>query len=63
MVPAGNTQTPGDKWPFRGEIVFNNVKLRYRPEAPLALNDINVDIRPGEKIGIVGRTGAGKLVI
>ncbi|KAK3787714.1 hypothetical protein RRG08_031943 [Elysia crispata] len=60
VVPAGNTQTPGDKWPFRGEIVFNNVKLRYRPEAPLALNDINVDIRPGEKIGIVGRTGAGK---
>ncbi|GFR84980.1 multidrug resistance-associated protein 5 [Elysia marginata] len=56
----GNTQKPGDKWPFRGEVVFNNVKLRYREAAPLALDDINVEIHPGENIGIVGRTGAGK---
>lgn len=39
---------------------FRNVCLRYRSQLPLALNDVTFDIHPGEKIGIVGRTGAGK---
>ena len=34
--------------------------MRYRPGLPLALKQINVSIQTGEKIGIVGRTGAGK---
>ena len=59
-MSAANTQKPGDKWPFRGEIVFNNVKLRYRENTRLALNDINFEICPGERVGIVGRTGAGR---
>ncbi|GFN86327.1 multidrug resistance-associated protein 5, partial [Plakobranchus ocellatus] len=59
-IPPENTQKLAAKWPFRGEIVFNNVKLRYRENTPLALKDINFVINPGERIGIVGRTGAGK---
>jgi len=41
-------------------VTFRNVCLRYRSQLPLALNDVSFDIHPGEKIGIVGRTGAGK---
>ena len=36
------------------------MSVRYRPGLPLALDSINFKINPGEKIGIVGRTGAGK---
>ncbi|EQC24811.1 ATP-binding cassette, subfamily C (CFTR/MRP), member 5, partial [Saprolegnia diclina VS20] len=39
---------------------FENVSFRYKPNDPLVLKDLNFDIRSGEKIGIVGRTGAGK---
>lgn len=39
---------------------FQDVQLRYRPELPLVLKGISFDIKPGEKVGIIGRTGAGK---
>jgi len=47
-------------WPTRGRISFRDVTMRYRPSLPLALTNITFDISPQEKIGIVGRTGAGK---
>ncbi|KAK5640037.1 hypothetical protein RI129_010848 [Pyrocoelia pectoralis] len=47
-------------WPERGQILFHNVTLRYSPEDPLVLNRINVVIKSCAKIGVVGRTGAGK---
>ncbi|KAK0636181.1 P-loop containing nucleoside triphosphate hydrolase protein [Bombardia bombarda] len=47
-------------WPEKGEIVFDNVEMRYRDGLPLVLQGLSMHIRGGERIGIVGRTGAGK---
>jgi ATP-binding cassette, subfamily C (CFTR/MRP), member 1 len=47
-------------WPTSGEIEFKNVLMRYRPELPLVLKGLNIHIPGGSKIGVVGRTGAGK---
>lgn len=47
-------------WPKRGHIEFNKVSLRYSPDTPYVLQNVTIDVKPGEKIGIVGRTGAGK---
>lgn len=54
---------PEPDWPREGEIVFQNYQARYRSGLDLVLRNINVHIRPREKIGIVGRTGAGKSTI
>ncbi|KAF5021658.1 hypothetical protein F66182_6316 [Fusarium sp. NRRL 66182] len=47
-------------WPEKGEIVFDNVQMRYRAGLPLVLSGLTMHVRGGERIGIVGRTGAGK---
>jgi len=47
-------------WPRKGEIDFQNVALRYRPELPRVLKSLNLKIPGNSKVGIVGRTGAGK---
>ncbi|KAL9964378.1 hypothetical protein ACROYT_G028009 [Oculina patagonica] len=51
---------PPDGWPDAGNIIIEEFDLKYREGLPLVLKQINCDIKPGEKIGIVGRTGAGK---
>ncbi|XP_033327648.2 ATP-binding cassette sub-family C member 4 isoform X2 [Megalopta genalis] len=51
---------PPAQWPFKGQIQFENLYLRYSESSPSVLKNLNVLIRPGEKVGIVGRTGAGK---
>ncbi len=43
-----------------GKISFENYSVRYRPQAPLVLKNLNIEIKPSEKIGVVGRTGSGK---
>lgn len=47
-------------WPEHGRVSFRDVALRYRAGLPLVLHDLTLDVRAGERIGIVGRTGAGK---
>jgi len=47
-------------WPWKGEISFNNVSMRYNPTSPLVLKNVTIKIPPGTTLGIVGRTGSGK---
>ncbi|KAF8972122.1 P-loop containing nucleoside triphosphate hydrolase protein [Flammula alnicola] len=51
---------PPPEWPAKGAIEFKDLSMRYRPGLPNVLHGISMSIRGGEKIGIVGRTGAGK---
>ena len=48
------------KWPNNGKIEFINFSAKYRPFTPIILKRLNLTINPGEKVGIVGRTGSGK---
>jgi ABC-type multidrug transport system fused ATPase/permease subunit len=47
---------PPISWPEKGEIIFDNVQMRYRPGMQLVLKGLTLHIYPSEKIGIVGRT-------
>lgn len=49
-----------EAWPQNGHVEFRELTLSHRPGLPPALREVTLDIRPGEKVGIVGRTGAGK---
>ncbi|KAI0840539.1 P-loop containing nucleoside triphosphate hydrolase protein [Hypoxylon sp. FL0890] len=51
---------PPVAWPAHGAVQFHNFSARYRPGLDLVLKNINLDIKSHEKIGVVGRTGAGK---
>ncbi|XP_058197322.1 ABC transporter C family member 2-like isoform X5 [Rhododendron vialii] len=54
------TNRPPPGWPSLGSIKFQDVVLRYRPELPPVLHGLSFTISPCQKVGIVGRTGAGK---
>ncbi|XP_034896791.1 ABC transporter C family member 2 isoform X1 [Populus alba] len=58
LVIESNRPPPG--WPSSGAIKFEDVVLRYRPELPPVLHGLSFTIFPSDKVGIVGRTGAGK---
>ena len=47
-------------FPENGKIEFKNYSVKYRPETDLVLKNLNFVIQPGEKVGVVGRTGSGK---
>jgi ATP-binding cassette, subfamily C (CFTR/MRP), member 1 len=51
---------PPVAWPADGRLDFKNYSTRYREGLDLVLKNINLDIKSHEKIGVVGRTGAGK---
>ena len=57
MIPK---HRPMISWPAHGAVQFNHYSARYRPGLDLVLKDINIHIKSHEKIGVVGRTGAGK---
>lgn len=51
---------PKEAWPEHGHIKFSRMSLRYDPQGPATLKELMVDVKAGWKVGIVGRTGAGK---
>jgi len=51
---------PPPRWPETGNIEFDQFSMRYRPELPLCLKEVTVKIKGGDRVGVVGRTGAGK---
>ncbi|XP_035998439.1 canalicular multispecific organic anion transporter 2 isoform X2 [Fundulus heteroclitus] len=51
---------PPPEWPMEGNVEFSKYSVRYREGLDLVLRNITLNVKGGEKIGIVGRTGAGK---
>jgi len=47
-------------WPWQGKIEFRNVRMRYHKNQPAVLNQLSFVLPAGKKMGVVGRTGAGK---
>jgi ABC-type multidrug transport system fused ATPase/permease subunit len=52
--------SPHSNWPANGEVLFNNVSFSYDVSLPNVLKNLTLKINAREKVGIVGRTGAGK---
>ncbi|KAF2173356.1 hypothetical protein M409DRAFT_15641 [Zasmidium cellare ATCC 36951] len=57
--PLGGDAAPAG-WPSQGRIHVQDLRAGYAVDLPPVLNGVNFDVRPGERIGIVGRTGSGK---
>ncbi|KAK3842992.1 MAG: hypothetical protein J3R72DRAFT_442126 [Linnemannia gamsii] len=57
-VIEGSRPPPG--WPNNGEITVEKLVMQYSPDDPPVIRDVSFHVKPREKIGIVGRTGAGK---
>ncbi|XP_061612365.1 ATP-binding cassette sub-family C member 3 isoform X4 [Phyllopteryx taeniolatus] len=51
---------PPPDWPIQGNVEFHNYSVRYREGLDLVLKNLSLSVKGGEKVGIVGRTGAGK---
>lgn len=58
-----NFRRENPDWPQQGQIEFRDVSLKYRPDTEVVLDQLSFRIGAGEKIGVVGRTGAGKSTI
>lgn len=58
--PVIEDARPPPEWPAGGAIDFKNVVMSYRPDLPPVLKGLSLNIGAGEKVGVVGRTGAGK---
>ena len=59
IEPEGGRDVPAG-WPTKGHIEVENLTVSYGPALPPVLKELNFEVQPGERIGVVGRTGAGK---
>ena len=59
-APAETDVKLPENWPHSGHVEFRNYSARYREGLDLVIKNISFEVQPGEKIGICGRTGAGK---
>mmetsp|Transcript_30339 Transcript_30339/g.45944 ORF Transcript_30339/g.45944 Transcript_30339/m.45944 type:complete len:1588 (-) Transcript_30339:395-5158(-) len=58
--PSTDAALVASGWPWRGNVEFNNVSMRYNEVTPLVLKNVNITVQPGTTLGVVGRTGSGK---
>ncbi len=58
--PLEEQETGADPGILKGNIEVKNLHFRYEEEGPLILKDVNLSIKPGELVGLVGKTGCGK---
>jgi subfamily B ATP-binding cassette protein HlyB/CyaB len=61
--PPEETRPNGLRLPIKGEIVFKDVRFRYTPSAPYALDGVSFTVPPGTMLGIMGRSGSGKTTV
>lgn len=52
-----------EDWPQAGAVEFRNVTIRYDPDGPDILKDVNLKFEAGERVAVVGRTGSGKSTV
>lgn len=57
----GDGSIPPAHWPSSGELRVENLTAKYSHDGPQILHDLSFHIKPGERIGVVGRTGSGKV--
>jgi subfamily B ATP-binding cassette protein HlyB/CyaB len=62
-VPPEEGSTSGLRSPIKGEVSFRDVRFRYSPEAPYALDEISFTVAAGTTLGIMGRSGSGKTTV
>ncbi|EJU03263.1 P-loop containing nucleoside triphosphate hydrolase protein [Dacryopinax primogenitus] len=58
--PSCEAQPPPAYWPASGSLQVHNLQARYSEEGPKVLKNVSFEVKSGERIGIVGRTGSGK---
>jgi ABC-type multidrug transport system fused ATPase/permease subunit len=63
LASGGKTSDMPSGWPDAGNVTFQNLRMKYRDDTPLVLKGLDVSIAAGERIGVVGRTGSGKVNI
>jgi ABC-type multidrug transport system fused ATPase/permease subunit len=59
-APPPGAQPPPPGWPATGALAFSKFTMRYREDTPEVLKGVTFDVRAGERVGVVGRTGSGK---
>jgi ATP-binding cassette subfamily B protein len=62
VVPE-DTRTNGLRLPIKGEVSFKDVRFRYSPDAPYALDEVSFTVPAGSMLGIMGRSGSGKTTV
>ena len=60
QTPQSDTELSSTGWPWQGGIQFVDARMRYREDFEPVLKGVTLNIRPEERIGIVGTTGSGK---
>ncbi len=62
-VAPEDTRVNGLRLPIKGEVSFKDVRFRYSPGAPYALDEVSFTVPAGTMLGIMGRSGSGKTTV